>query len=276
MAAQGLAFARAYDKIAPDAEHALHMPSHIYLQLGMWADVVASNERAWPASRSAGAPSWHTLSWLQYGYLEQGRWDAARALIDSARAILRTQKGYDVDGQFILPRLEFQYAAATGKWMQPVSRPPAPSGQMSDREAAFRRQANYWFMASAAMRNDTAAIATFAAPVVARADSILSGAAQGATGLPNAFVNILVLNALVAKSRGDRAGYLRSLTAAAEQEKRLEAFVGPPERLFASELLGAELIAAGRGADAVDYFETVLRLCPGRSEALRGLAAAKR
>src|SRR5439155_13269114 len=35
-AARGLAAARAYDKIAPEADHALHMPSHIFLQLGLW------------------------------------------------------------------------------------------------------------------------------------------------------------------------------------------------------------------------------------------------
>ena len=39
-------------EIAPDAEHALHMPSHIFVQLGLWRDVVTSNERAWAASRA--------------------------------------------------------------------------------------------------------------------------------------------------------------------------------------------------------------------------------
>jgi tetratricopeptide (TPR) repeat protein len=277
MAAQGLEFARAYDKIAPDAEHALHMPSHIYLQLGMWSDVVASNERAWPASRAAGAPSFHTLSWLQYGYLEQRRWADALALIDSARAIVPTLRGYEADWHFIIPRLEFQYAAATGKWSHPLTQPPAPSSSdMSDREASFRRFANYWSAVDAAMRNDSAALARFAAPFVARADSPLAagGSRQSAASLV-ALSNALLVHALVVKSHGDREGYMQSLRVAAEQEKQLEAFIGPPERLFASELLGAELIAQGRAAEAVGYFETVLRLCPGRSEALLGLARAR-
>ena len=275
MAAQGLEFARAYDKIAPDADHALHMPSHIYLQLGMWPDVVASNERAWPASRATGYPSWHALSWLQYGYLEQGRWADALALIDSARAIVPTLGGYDADRQIIIPRLEFQYAAATGKWAHPLTQPPAPSSRdMSDREAGFRRFANYWSAVDAALRNDSAALARFAAPFVARADSALAGSSQGAASRV-ALSNALVVHALVAKSRGDRESYMKSLRAAAEQEKQIEVFLGPPERLFASELLGAELIAQGRAAEAVGYFETVLRLCPGRSEALLGLARAK-
>src|SRR5215208_3143286 len=95
-ALQGLAAARAYAKIAPDAEHALHMPSHIFVQVGAWDDVVASNERAWPASRawvkSHGVAttelSFHSLWWLQYGYLQEGRFGAAKALLDTVRVAL--------------------------------------------------------------------------------------------------------------------------------------------------------------------------------------------
>jgi hypothetical protein len=62
----------------------------------MWRDVVASNERAWAASRAEVAArnlspadlSFHALQWLQYGYLQQGRYRAAQALVDTARAVL--------------------------------------------------------------------------------------------------------------------------------------------------------------------------------------------
>src|SRR5688500_1290593 len=144
MAAQGLAFARAYDKIAPDAEHALHMPSHIYLQLGLWADVARSNERAWAASRAAttnaGRLDWHTFSWLHYAYLQQRRWRAARGLIDSARTLLAGAGGSYPDAAYVITRLEFQQAAETGSWPSPLT-PPAdrPSEAESDRERGFRR-----------------------------------------------------------------------------------------------------------------------------------------
>jgi len=39
-----------YAQIAPEAPHALHMPTHIYVQLGMWDRVLNSNEAAWAAS----------------------------------------------------------------------------------------------------------------------------------------------------------------------------------------------------------------------------------
>src|SRR6266568_1952692 len=45
-----LTAARAYSKIAPAAAHALHMPSHIFVQLGMWDDVIKSNVAAYQSS----------------------------------------------------------------------------------------------------------------------------------------------------------------------------------------------------------------------------------
>ncbi len=85
------AAADAYAKVAPDAAHALHMPSHIYLALGHWDDVVASNEASYAASvkrmeklgLSDGARGYHSYAWLHYGLLQQGRYqDAERLLKD--------------------------------------------------------------------------------------------------------------------------------------------------------------------------------------------------
>lgn len=273
MAVQGLEFARAYDKIAPDAEHALHMPSHIYLQLGLWEDVVQANERAWPASRSeVGGPSWHAFSWLQYGYLQQGRWAEARGLIDSARTIIEGSPAY-ADARFVLPRLEFQYAAETGRWERPIARPQITAAEpASERERGFRLFAEYWRAVDAAQRDDPE-LAAIAAPYLAIADSVTGG--SGARRSPVQASNALVIRALVARSRGDKPGYLASLRAAAEFERKLNAFVGPPERVFALELLGAELLAAGSNGEAASAYQDVLKICPNRSQSLLGVARAK-
>jgi len=274
LASNGLEFARAYDKIAPDAEHALHMPSHIYLQLGMWDDVVASNERAWVASRKANAPSWHTLSWLQYGYLQQRRFDRALALIDTARAIVPSVAAADMDARVAIPRLEFQYAAATGKWTQSLTQPiRVPSTEMSERENGFLRAATYWSAVTAAMLGDSAGVATYGGRFVATADSALAGESVGASRL--ALANALVVRALIARSRGDRDTYVRALRMGAAAEQQLEPFIGPPERIFASELLGEELVARGDKSAGAEQFRAVLKLCPGRVESVQGLALAK-
>ena len=78
-----------YSKVAPDAAHALHMPSHIYVAMGMWREVVASNEASWQASVDRmirkeldnDAQSYHALHWLQYGYLQQGRYEECQQIM---------------------------------------------------------------------------------------------------------------------------------------------------------------------------------------------------
>jgi hypothetical protein len=89
----GLRAARCYARVAPAAHHALHMPSHIFLQLGMWDDAARSNEQSYAASKAwverehlpSSKRDLHSLSWLQYAYLQQHRFDDARRLPDELK-----------------------------------------------------------------------------------------------------------------------------------------------------------------------------------------------
>ncbi|HYR45954.1 MAG TPA: hypothetical protein VER78_03020, partial [Thermoanaerobaculia bacterium] len=82
----GMRAARVYAKIAPAAGHALHMPSHIFFASGMWEEAVASNQAAWKASLDRAARkklgpddhNYHALFWLEYAYLQLGRYGEAR------------------------------------------------------------------------------------------------------------------------------------------------------------------------------------------------------
>src|SRR4029453_13274604 len=47
--------ARAYSRVAPESSHALHMPAHVFLQLGMWAEAAASDEASVRASEGWAA-----------------------------------------------------------------------------------------------------------------------------------------------------------------------------------------------------------------------------
>ena len=90
-----LSAAYSYSKVAPDAAHALHMPSHIYVALGMWDEVIASNIASWEASVKRmerkeldnDARSYHALHWLLYGYLQKGN-------MAKADKIMADMKGY--------------------------------------------------------------------------------------------------------------------------------------------------------------------------------------
>lgn len=81
--------ADSYAKVAPDASHALHMPSHIYVALGMWDKVIASNIDSYEASihrmeaKELGndARGYHAFHWLEYGYLQKGEIEAAEKMV---------------------------------------------------------------------------------------------------------------------------------------------------------------------------------------------------
>ena len=90
----GLRAAQRYAGVASGAPHALHMPSHIFVQLGMWPEAVKANEAAyalsqeWVARERAASDKrdLHSLSWLQYAYLQMHRAADARRLLDEVPA----------------------------------------------------------------------------------------------------------------------------------------------------------------------------------------------
>ena len=280
LASRGLAAARLYATVAPDAEHALHMPSHIFVALGLWDDAVASNERAWAASRaevttrklSNADLSFHALQWLQYGYLQQGRYRASRDLIDTARAVLAgvdLNVALHVDARYTVGWLEFAHAANTGDWSGGVCRPvKEPSGvppASSDRELAFHSRAVYQ--------------AAIAAVMCGGGDGALDAIrarvkALPATDSPERALGTTLLHATLATYiQSSSAGDLERLLADGSEPAR--APVGPPATLRTEELLGEARLKAGRPHEAVAAYERALQLTPNRSLALLGLARAR-
>src|SRR5260370_29672427 len=99
-AAMGLDAARTYARIAPASSHARHMPSHVFLPLGRWDEAAASDESAFAASvafakekgLSASQYDFHSLSWLHYEYLQQGRFAKARETMREIEQALRAEQ----------------------------------------------------------------------------------------------------------------------------------------------------------------------------------------
>lgn len=109
--AQGaLEAARVYADLAPAAPHARHMPSHIFMALGLWDDVVQANERSWSASEErrlrkglgVAERSYHVAHWLMYALLQQGR-------VEEAKPFLRM---VEEDAEAVKSRVIERYRAA--------------------------------------------------------------------------------------------------------------------------------------------------------------------
>ena len=122
-----LAAARSYSQVAPDASHALHMPSHIFVAMGMWDDVIASNIDSYQASLnrmeakdlSNNARGYHAFHWLQYGYLQTDQ-------NKKAEEMTWQMKQYSEETPSIRARthmvfLKGTYLTETGLWDDPIA-----------------------------------------------------------------------------------------------------------------------------------------------------------
>jgi len=136
----GLRFADAYGKIAPAASHALHMPSHIYVAMGMWDEASAINERsvqAADARRDArkldvDARGFHALLWLVYSYTQQGRYDAARNVLADLESAARESGSERTRSHLALARAA--WLIETRKWGD--AKAPVPANGLG-RDAAM-------------------------------------------------------------------------------------------------------------------------------------------
>jgi tetratricopeptide (TPR) repeat protein len=118
----GLRYADAYSKIAPAASHALHMPSHIYVAMGMWDESAAINDRsvkAADARRDArkldvDARGFHALLWLVYTHTQQGRYEDARGVLAQIEAAAKESGSERTRSHLALARAA--WLIETRKW----------------------------------------------------------------------------------------------------------------------------------------------------------------
>lgn len=277
----GLRAARTYARVAPAAHHALHMPSHIFVQLGQWDRVAASNEASWAASvawtERRGLPvekrDFHSLSWLAYAYLQQGRYGKAREIVEVARRSAREAGSPRVAGT--LASMEARYLIETRAWTEaklPAAAPAAPAAEARDpAHACHATGPGAWaqtFTAglAAGMRGDAAA----AEEALARLRTTKAGAYDG-----SAAVQEKEIEGLIQLARGKEEEGLRLLTEAADAEAALVPPSGPPDLLKpALELLGEVLLERGRPAEALPQLKRSLLRMPNRAASLLGASRA--
>lgn len=260
----GLPAARAYSTIAPDAAHAQHMTTHIFLAMGMWDDVVSQNEVA------AGLTGWgpgHYTAWLEYGLLQQGRWEAARRHLERARANLSPAPS--PGRRAYLASMRAYYLVNTERWNDPAAH------WAVDLEGTRRsaRAINRFALGYAALqRGDLAGAKAEATPLEELARGSMNGQDARASA---AAVLSLVLQAGIAEVEGDHAMAERALRRATAMEDALPIEFGPPDIVKPShEHFGEMLLRAGRASEAQHEFERALSLAPKRARSLKGLVEA--
>ena len=281
--------ARAYANIAPSAAHALHMPSHIFVQRGMWEDVRKSNIVAYKSATelnarlklAEGREDFHTLGWLEYANLMLGNIDEAKANVESARQAAERNKGNaGINNGYLGMRARL--ILETEKWERIALDAPAPAA--ADAHAGMPGMANMappsnntWiFIAgySAAKLGDLA--------TAERAVAMLRSAREKSEGGSNPYSgrSVAILEkqvvALISSAKGQKEEALKLAKEAMEIELSLSAPSGPPDPIKpAPEFYGELLLEAGRTADAIAALDLSLQRTPNRTPSVKAMARAK-
>jgi len=282
----GLRAARVYAQIAPAASHAQHMISHIYVALGEWDEAVDANVKAVDvaAARRArkglgvDALNYHALQWLEYSYLQLGRFDDARARLDAMTATAKESGS---------PRALWHHAAMRAAWIVETGGRPGPPEIRPDATQVASAAADLFATGYAAYLAGNFDDADAAANRIGlRRDTAVAAGhicAQGGSAYVDTSKSDLLvaevmqksLRALVAQGRGDTVTALALLDEATAAEDAMALDYGPPAIIKPShEVYGDVLLKIGRPADARAQYEKALARAPRRSLSLAGVARA--
>jgi hypothetical protein len=279
LASRAVEAARRYGAIAPDAPHALHMPSHTFTRLGYWQESIDTNLLSAAAARRNGATAeeLHAMDYQMYAYLQTAQDTAARAVVNAlSGAAARLDPSATgsaapgVAGVFALAAIPARYALERGAW--------AEAARLEPRETAFRNaDAMTWFArALGAARGGDVATARAAVEALERTSARLA-AANERYWSEQVAIQALDASAWLALAEGREADALETMNAAVDREDRTEKNAITPGPLApARELLGEMLLQLKRPKDALVEFEKTLAKEPKRFRALAGAMEAAR
>lgn len=280
----GVRAARLYGAVAPNAGHALHMTSHIFVALGLWDDVIAANEQAIRVVNQHRADQGktpktcgHYPSWLHYALLQERRFDDAKRQLDSCRRMATDQFSSHPDpDRSIVPyyaEMRLFHLIEAGRWdaTDAVAVP-------ADRYADARFLLAYG-EALATANGDLKAFQAAAARLRERQRELLAAIEKKEDLMAdrrNAEIAVRQIDALEQIKAGKKDEGIALLRQAADAESALPLEFGPPAiQKPTSELLGDELLALGRNAEAEQAYQSVLTRAPGRTRSLQGLLRAQ-
>jgi len=267
-AAQGLEAARRYAAIAPDSAHAIHMPSHIFVRLGLWQDSIASNI----AANASGAHAaelhlaeshyqTHAMDFLSYSYLQSGQEAKAREVIEHTGHVVGATEEQKADHRAY-------FAARTAlelhRWKEATALPtPAIRKNWYD--------TTYWARAIGAARSGDVAGAESDVKELTQlvADREKRSKKQGYTVFGEKATDVSEAEAWLAFAKGKSEEALAEMRAAADhQDKDGGESVGIPAR----EMLADMLLELKRPAEALAEYKTALKNSPNRFDGLLGAA----
>jgi tetratricopeptide (TPR) repeat protein len=282
----GLEAADIYAGLAPDAPHALHMPSHIYVQLGQWDKLSASNTASYEASfrrserkqlRAIEGHAFHAMFWLHYAYLMQGHFAKAdEALALAEKHSKNADAGPTRSGQF--EAMQARHSIETARWRVADIAPVVAQIRTAPTSVNARISGSVLLAAAlGAGHLKNAAAAELAAAGLR--ELVASMKKQGVAETKQVEIMALEATGMARLAAGDRDAAVKALTEAAAIEEAMDPPSGPPGEQEtdppikpAHELLGEVLLQLDRPSEAAKQFEIGLLRTPNRPRLLLGAA----
>tara|TARA_R110002110_G_scaffold239011_33_gene454875 strand:- start:2264 stop:3778 length:1515 start_codon:yes stop_codon:yes gene_type:complete len=284
--------ANSYSKVAPDASHALHMPSHIYVAMGMWKEVVSSNINSYQASLNRmdrkgldnDARGYHAYHWLEYGRLQDSKNEEAKKMVlDMQKFATETPSKR---GRLHLVYLKGTYLAETNDWEGDIAEIPV---DISDLNVTIRSQYHFLEGMKAFVKNDlnlldsiidlTEKDYTRESFVVsnnnAKICSAVSRDEASQADLIEAKIRQTQLRALRASLGSDATLAEKYFLESIEVEESISYSYGPPAiQKPTRELYADWLLTQNKNEEAAIQYEITLKSAPKRRLALKGIKKA--
>jgi hypothetical protein len=277
LAPKAIDAATRYAEIAPDAPHALHMPSHTFTRVGLWQESIDTNLASAAAARKDHAPSeeLHALDYQTYAYLQTAQDEAAKKVLEQIPAIgvqIQTNAAGAAApapaGWFALAAIPARYALERNAWAEAASLTPQES------RFAWIDAVTYFARALGAARNgdpvaaakDVDKLNVLATNLKSAGDVYWSGQVQ---------IQAKGAAAWVAFAEGKKDEALATMREAVALEELTEkSAISPGPIKPARELLGEMLLEMGKPAEALAEFEATMKKEPNRFRGVYGAAVA--
>ena len=276
LAEQGLGAARMYAKIAPASAHANHMPSHLFTRVGSWEESISSNLKSAQLAAAAEATSTngeardqrlHAMDYLEYAYLQSGRVQQARGVLEQMRS-LPALPGLTLTGDYALAAIPARLAVELGNWTEASTLKVPEEG-------------NPWTQAITWTAIGFGSVRSGNLERAAQAEQALASLRDATAKQNNTYWSNQVevqrreVAGWIAQAGGNGPDAIAQLRSAAELEESMDKHAVTPGAVTPAREMLAELLSLqNQPQNALAEYEVVLKIAPNRFNALYGAANA--
>jgi len=278
LANRALEVARGYDKIAPEVPHALHMPSHIFVRLGLWNETIDWNIRSaaaakkQPVGEMTSAHYIHAMDYLMYAYLQQGQDKMAQDVLHKINGIENYQD--NLASAYGIAAAQARFPLERGQWANAADLQLRTHSSFLWDKYPWNESITYFARGIGAARNgDTDA----ARETIDMLDTLYKRSVEAGQNYWAIHVDVQreTIAAWIAFSKGKKDLALNKMKEAADLEDSVDKHpVTPGAVLPARELFGEMQLLAGNHADAIKAYESCLEISPNRYNSLYGAGRA--